>query len=184
MGRPDAYFRRQPRSTGGTCLRPEPYAADHTRSIERAASRGVEPRSLTALIRWFRPRWEAETPIRLHSAGVWRSRPDEYTPSAEVGGSLLGTPQLSPDFRRLIENSACEIDRESGDFVRPARAALYRLGLNKPRTAERLTRFARGGWDINMILIAERLDPEDGEILLREGLRLWWREFEERPTTR
>lgn len=171
-------------ATEGNRLRPEMYALDHARSVERAASRGAEPRSLTALIRWFRPRWDAETPIRLHAAGVWRSRPDQHTPSAEIGGSLLGAPQLSPDFRRLIENSACEVDRETGTFVRPARAALFRLGLNRPRTAERLTRFARGGWDINMALMQEQLDPEDGEILLREGLRLWWREFEERPTPR
>lgn len=165
-------------------MRPQPYAHDHAASVERAAARGAEPRSLAALIRWFEPRWAGETPTRIHARGVWRARPDEDTPTLQVGGSLIGSPQLSGDFRRLIENSACEIDRETGAFVRPCRAALFRLGVRKPRTADRVGRLARGGWDPTAIARAEGLDPEDAEVLIREGLRLWWREYEERPTPR
>src|SRR3990167_1350639 len=118
------------------------YLAEHEASVAKKAR---IPRSLPELLTWFLAGWRAEVPVELHAFGPWRAQAArvgsnghavEEIPSAQLGGSLLGSPRYAEDFRALLENSPrqtaygkpAEYDGSEVEFyVRPMRAALARL---------------------------------------------------------
>lgn len=113
-----------------------PFLDDHLAS-ER--DRRAEPRGFGGYLRWFLEGFWAETPERVHVAGVWFGRPArvdaktgepvERIPVELVGGSQLGAPRQAEPFRQLIENSPRQVAGDATDehYVRPVRAALERL---------------------------------------------------------
>ena len=108
--------------------REHPHRAEHEASRERSASRGVRPKGMAALLRWFLSEWTAEVPDAIHGGELWRGVPgrNESPPKDLLGGSLLGTLAYADPFRRFIENRPGEVDAD-GFYVRPMRAAVADL---------------------------------------------------------
>lgn len=114
--------------------RDQPYLEEHI-----ASARPRPPRTFGELLNWFLEGFRAETPERMHVHEVWRTtrrldsagRPTEAVPSAEQGGSQLGSPRYAEPFRQLLENSDRQWTDEAGTvdpyYVRPMRAALARM---------------------------------------------------------
>lgn len=140
--------------------RDAPYLDEHSRSRRDLAA---EPRGFAGLLRWFLEGFAAETPERIHTAGVWFGRPPrvdvagepvEDIPTELVGGSALGAPKQAEPFRQLIENSARQVAGDGPDehYVRPMRAALARLA-GRDGDAAFMARFlrqvayAQGDWE-------------------------------------
>lgn len=106
-------------------LRESPYVAEHLASAQR-----TEPVTFADLLRWFLEGFAAETPERLHAAGVWFGPPAKGVESELVGGSQLGAPKQAGAMRQLLENSPRQVyDHDTADarYARPMRAALARL---------------------------------------------------------
>ncbi len=152
-------------------------ALDSPYLVEYEASRGAlfvdgrPPRNLAAAIAWFREQCHNEVPTTLHKSGVWR----DYGTNAE-GGSALGSPALSEPFRRLLENSASELDQD-GFYVRPLRAALSRMSRRHPLTARHLYRLALVDGDWKRHAANEGFHDEEMQVYLERALFLLWRDF-------
>jgi hypothetical protein len=123
-------------------LRESPYIGDHVAS---RSARNTEPRGFAGLLAWFLAGFWAETPERVHVAGVWFGPP---TASADIaahdpatgdvissatdltGGSQLGAPRQAGPMRQLLENAPAQVydhDTPDAHYARPMRAALHRL---------------------------------------------------------
>jgi hypothetical protein len=111
------------------------YRDDNDRSLRAKMAR---PKDLLA---WFLAGFREEMPDDIHSREVWRDYvPDQHLSSG--GGSLLGTPRYSDDFRRFLEDSpfATEASEYEGHkslgnhYRTPMRAALARLAGRGPAT--------------------------------------------------
>jgi hypothetical protein len=169
-----------------------PYVADHDRSVvARADSARIQPSTLTGLVHWASREWAREVPLAMNGIGPWTS---------SEGGSLLGSPQDDPTFRRYIEERPDEAHlgeleghRSKNDglaYERPMHAALWRLHgprWKEPYTAaaHRLFAFACMGFDLEA-LTGRTLQPSDGcqvilpiapydrDIWWKGALTLWW----------
>jgi hypothetical protein len=135
-----------------------PYASDHAQSLVR---KGAPPKGLHGLLNWFLIGFREEMPDEIHVRDVWR----DYVTEARApgGGSLLGAPKLSDDFRRFIEGSpfALTVPEYEGhrdaypSYATPMRAAIARLGGRGKASDERpfmarvmwRTAFCDGDWD-------------------------------------
>lgn len=151
-----------------------PYSADHERSLHARMDKGVMPKGLTALLRWYSQGWDMEVPTALHKSEVWR----DHGIDAQ-GGSKLGAPAHSDPFRRYLENMAGEIDVD-GYYLRPMHAALSRLGRGDPFMARTLFAVAMCGYDWRGV--ADRMHYADAfmRVYIEEALRRLWREYADR----
>lgn len=140
-------------------LREQPHKREHDAALvaRMGDDDAVKPTSLDGLLRWFRVRWEWEVPSALHVNAVWASRVDgqglergEYVKPEHRGGSLIGTHAYTDPFRRYIDNTSVEVDKDKF-YVRPLHRALQNLAEAKngaPLTARFLFRVARSGFDV------------------------------------
>lgn len=162
-----------------------PFAAEHERSLQGRASRGVMPKDINALLRWYAEAWQAEVPERLHVVEVWfgpqerdRSTGEARWPTDAVGGSRLGTPKHADGFRRYLENYASEVD-EDGYYLRPVHAALGRLGRRDPWMARCLFALAQSGYRWRAVADSCHWVHEMFLVYIEEALRRLWREHAE-----
>lgn len=123
-----------------------PHVSENRASIARQMR---PPRHFRDYLRWFTDGYVLETPDAIHGGGLWHGDQERDSnrpqwPSELVGGSELGTPADNPAFRRLLENSPRETDRDDDAFVRPMRAALADLRHSSPFMADALTKLANG----------------------------------------
>ncbi len=148
-----------------------PYHAESEASRVALFADGRPPRNLAAAIAWFREQCANEIPTTLHKSGVWR----DYGMHAE-GGSVLGSPAPSEPFRRFIENSPNELN-EDGHYVRPVRAALYRMSLRWPLTARHLFRLALVDGDWRRHAANEGFHDEEMAVYIEAALMRLWEDF-------
>lgn len=140
-------------------------------------SKGIMPKGLNGLLRWYAEGWDAEVPTTLHKAETWYGRDRDGNgqtwPAELTGGSHLGTRAHTESFRRYIEEAESQCDPD-GYYVRPMHAALSRLGRRWPLTARALFAVAQSGFDWRGV--AERGHwPEEMFCLFAEQAlaRLW-----------
>lgn len=142
---------RRDRTTEARVLREAPYIGEHVAS---RSARNQEPHGFTGLLRWYLEGFWAETPERVHVAGVWFGPPAAGVPDELVGGSQLGAPKQAGPMRQLLENSPAQVydhDTPDAHYARPMRAALYRLA-SRDGDATFMARFlaqvayAQGDW--------------------------------------
>jgi hypothetical protein len=148
-----------------------PHKADHEASMERRMGKGIMPKALPELLRWYSEGWDAEVPTALHKSEVWRDHGQHAT-----GGSKLGTPAHSDPFRRYLENEPSEMDAD-GWYTRPMHAALSRLSRRKPLTARALFAVAQCGYDWRGVADRGHWADEMFEVYICEALRMLWREY-------
>jgi hypothetical protein len=169
-----------------TRLRDTPYRADLTRSMERNARKGLRPKGVGAYVNWLLTEWANELPDRMHEHAVWRgyASTNETPPKDHLGGSLSGSPAWTDPFRRYMENSPRELDRD-GYFVRPLHAALGELAGRGPAYADKpfMARFclalACAGGDWRGVCDRIHIPVQVQEVWTESALaRLWghWRE--------
>ncbi len=186
-------------------LRESPYADEarerKVRTMQRAAH---APRGLAGLVRWYATAWDLEAPDKDWTGGVW-SAPQQYDrhgpakgwatsqgdplfPSELVGGSLLGAPRMVDAFRRYIENSPHETDRD-GYYLRPLHCALARMEhgsgerIPMPMTARELFRFAWGGFDCDAFK-ASFWASEQALLYLEKAIEVVWTLYHDAPMGR
>lgn len=154
--------------------RESPYQDEHLASIRPTAGSGF-----ASMLAWFVDGFAAETPARLHAAGVWFGSPDLSSQSIDPttnetlsswielgGGSQLGAPRLDGSMRQLLENSPKQVyDQATPDarYARPMRAALAHLASRDADgwyAAKYLAQvgYARGDWQA----VAHRWFPAHG----------------------
>jgi hypothetical protein len=148
-----------------------PHAKAHTVSVERRMGKGIMPKALPGLLRWYAEGWDSEVPTAIHKSEVWR----DHGPQAQ-GGSKLGTPAHSDPFRRYLENMPSEMDAD-GYYTRPMHAALSRLGRRHPLTARALFAVAQSGYDWRGVAERGHWADEMFEVYIAEALRMLWREY-------
>ncbi len=148
-----------------------PYARDQERSIEARAQKGLQPKSLPDLLRWFRGLCADETPRTIHKAEVWH----DHALHGE-GGSALGSLAWSDPFRRYLENSDSECDAE-GMYLRPLAASIFRLRLRYPLTAQHLYRLTLVDGDYRRHAENVGWQYEEMSVYLTRALQMLWREF-------
>ena len=181
------------RKTAARVAIERPHAADHERSLASRMDKGIMPKGLPALLRWFSERWDEEVPTALHKSEVWHGRQEHETrrdpetgksvtkqrwPGEQVGGSKLGSPAHSDPFRRYLENSDAECDLD-GYFVRPMHAALSRLGRRWPLTARALFAVAQSGYDWRGVGVRGGWADEMFYRFLTDALEGLWTEYRE-----
>jgi hypothetical protein len=155
-----------------------PHAAEHEASLTRRMGKGVMPKSLPALLRWFSEEWDAEIPSAIHKSEVWMGRAGEGIPPEQTGGSKLGTRAHTDTFRRFVENQPSEMDAD-GYYHRPMHAALSRLERRRPLTARALFAVAMSGYDWRGIAERGHWAEEMFEVFIAEALRMLWMEYSE-----
>lgn len=159
-----------------------PHSYENRASIARAMR---PPRHFREFVRWFMEGYDLETPDAIHASGVWFGTPAEGIPPEQVGGSQLGAPKLDPGFRRLMENSPRETDRDDDAFVRPMRAALAELRHSSPFMAEALTRMANGASIEEAAMLFTRDAPHlAAEIVIAKALERLFDKYRVDPEPR
>lgn len=179
-----------------------PYQTDHASSIARKAQ---PPKNLLG---WFLEAFRCETPIEMNGHSVFVGQPDK--PGRETlwargsraselsGGSLLGSPAFTDDFRRFIEDGSRQVERAEYEgnqdrtvhYRYPLRAALAELGGRGKATDEYpfmarvlyRTAMRDGDWDgacESMGIIG----PVRW-VYVQEALRRLWRHYEVEPPAR
>ena len=147
-----------------------PYARDHDRSVEAGMGRGLPPKGLSALLRWFSAGWAAEAPTALHRRELWR----DHGTQAE-GGSLLGTHAWTDQARRYMENAAGETDQD-GRYARPMHAAIDRMRRRWPLTARTLFALGQEGCDWQAIAERGHWEAEMFRVYVEAALGMCWAE--------
>ncbi|MCV5968750.1 hypothetical protein, partial [Lactococcus petauri] len=61
-----------------------PHRQEHERSTEARMGKGIMPKSLPLLLRWYATGWDEEVPTALHKSEVWRDHGEHAQ-----GGSRL-----------------------------------------------------------------------------------------------
>lgn len=163
--------RRGSEKPAGRVALESPYQRDHTASAEARMGKGIMPKSLPALLRWYSDGWDDEVPTALHKSEVWR----DHGLHAE-GGSKLGAPAHADPFRRYLENTPSETDID-GWFIRPMHAALSRLERRWPLTARALFAVAQSGYDWRGVAERGHWAEEMFEVYIAEALRMLWKEY-------
>lgn len=183
-----------------------PYAREHERSI---AAIGAQPRTLRELVRALRAAVEAESVDRLHVAGVEAERGTTASvvaraiaegrpvPRVDSGGSHLGTPRWSHDFRAYLTGSPFAVDvAEDGvpHWRRPLRSSVARLELSSSgvdRLAARTVHAlpfhhynVRETWESLCGRLADPAIAHAADAWAAEALRRWWERYVEMPRGR
>lgn len=165
------------------------YRVEHERSVEAKVQ--PMPKSLEGLLAWYAEQCRLETPDDLHRRGVWSDRPSraEQTDGYRAqGGSALGAPAYSEEFRRRLENGPSQIDEQdmlrpsTGQtyFMRPVAAALSRMARNgHPTMARHLMQLAAADFDWRARSRLIGWTYEEYEVYIRESLIRLWHEFRE-----
>ncbi len=150
-----------------------PYQRESEASVERAMSRGIQPKGIDQLIRWFRECCHDEAPMTVHKNEIWRDWGHDGN-----GGSKLGTMAHSDPFRRFLDSvdhpSATDDD---GRYRFPLRAALSRYTRTSPLTARVLYQLALVDGDWRRWSDNCGYNHEVGEKYLLTALYELWREF-------
>ena len=160
-----------------------PFQRENERSTDALLR---HPQSLREYVAELRDAVEAEVPMRLHQSGV------------EVegeGGSHLGTPRWTADFRRYIAGSPYATYEQGTEvhWVAPHRSALARMenGSSVTRAAAGmvwllpLNRYSpREAWSVQVGRLANVVAIEAAEAWAFEALRRWWVFFCEQPRGR
>ena len=160
-----------------------PYRRDHERSTDAKLR---HPQSLREYIAELKDAVEAEVPMRLHQSGV---------EVEAAGGSHLGTPRWTADFRRYIAGSPFATYEEGTEvlWVSPHRSALARMenGSNTTRAAAGmvyllpLNRYSpREAWTVQVGRLANTDAVEAAESWAAESLRRWFTFYVEMPRGR
>jgi hypothetical protein len=161
-----------------------PYRRESERSLDAKLR---HPQSLREYINELRDAVEAEIPERLHQSGV--------EVEGDKGGSHLGTPRWTADFRRYIAGSPYATYEEGTDvqWVSPHRSALARMenGSAVTRAAAGLVyllplhRYStREAWSIQVGRLANTQAMEAADAWAYESLRRWWVYYCEQPRGR
>jgi len=158
-------------------MRVEPYREANERSQKAKMARaGSEPKSLAALVRWFRAELAAEAPpLRLHARGVhW----DAATDDDAGGGSRLGSPAQHPAFVAWLTAHPMETDPEDY-YRRPLRAAIFLVGRRNAIRGRLLERLAAtgGDWAAVDVCDCDCAFSADAATYWEQALRVVWREF-------
>lgn len=186
--------------------RQEPYAREHERSVMALAA---PPRTLRERLRALRAAVEAESVDRLHVAGVEAERgADARAVAASIvtgrplepapeGGSHLGTPRWSHDFRACLTGSPFAVDvAEDGvlHWVRPLRSSLARMDLSASGVDRLAARMAhalplhrygtREAWAALCGPLADPAIAYAADAWADEALRRWWSYYTEMPRGR
>lgn len=136
-----------------------------------------EPRSLPALVTWFRCEFAKEVPGRLHEPGV---EPD----------SALGSPRLAGAFRAYLaspmatdHDDRLDVNRRGAARLFPMHAALSMMDRRWPMSARFLFAVAWTGAEWQDVALAWRMLPEVGHRFAYDALRhlyaLWERDARE-----
>lgn len=169
----------------------ERFYRQHEVSVQQRLDKGVMPKDLVGLMRWFEGTARMESPAKLHVDTVWVDRVNEYERERgiqPVGASYSGAPAYADDFRRVLENGPSELDRRdpsvevSGQtyFRRPLAAAIARMARNgRPLTARILLSIVRSRFQWREVADQMKLDHEIFEMYLREALVLLWRDYKD-----
>lgn len=150
-----------------------PHSVEHEASVERAMSKGIQPKGLDALVTWFRVLIHEEVPVTLHKAERWH----DHGMEAE-GGSRLGAPGWTDPFRRFIESVEHQSMTDAEGFYRwPVRATLSRMSRRKPLTARALYQLALMDGDWRRLADQMSYPDEFMELYIERALAMCWREF-------
>ena len=181
---------RQPRSghrgdldkPAGRVALETPHRAEHERSAEQRMGKGIMPKSLPGLLRWYSEGWDSEVPTALHKSEVWVGRQERDRKTGEkrhpdelVGGSKLGSQAHTDGFRRYLEGMSSEMDAD-GYYARPMHAALSRVHRSRPLTARALFAVAQSGYDWRGVATRGHWDCEMFEVYITAALMILWRE--------
>ena len=159
-----------------------PYQREHQ---ERRASLFRQPQSLRDYLRELHEAVDAEVPDRLHRSGIeWET---------QEGGSHLGTPRWTADFRAFITGSPCAIfDDGTGTYWRyPLRSALFRMTVSGSGTTRSAAEYVfylpfdgysvRDAWGRQLGIMARPSANEVAEAWAAEALKRWWGFYVEQP---
>jgi hypothetical protein len=186
-----------------------PYAAEHDASVRAVASRGVEPPSFGALLRWFVDGFAEELPPNVHASGVeWAApgrvvRRDGSGVTDPGGGNALGSPRFDGTFRRrVLEGRSSDTEHPVSDgrpeigeaYSTPIHQTIAYLDRRRPLIASWLRALGRHGGDWRAVgqlglIIDDRglripIPDEYAEEITRGALRLCWLAFREEPSVR
>ena len=143
-------------------------------------SKGLMPKGLNGLLRWYAEGWDAEVPTTLHKAETWYGRDRDGNgqtwPAELTGGSHLGTSAHTESFRRYIEEAESQCDPD-GYYVRPMHAALSRLGRRWPLSASWLFAVAQSGFDWRGVALRLHMADEFAYRNTRDALSDLWTEY-------
>ena len=152
-----------------------PHQREHEASVERAMSKGIQPKGLDALVAWFRECIHNEAPTTIHKNELWRDWGHDGD-----GGSKLGTLAWSEPFRRFIEG----VDRPSafdddGRYRLPLRAAIARWARRPDRCVSAQYLYQMALLDGDWRRLADRLSypHEFMELYMKSCLHEFWREY-------
>jgi len=160
--------------------RERPFRTDHKASVRTRWER--HPHRLRDLIRELQDAREAETVTRLHRGGVeW---------DAQSGGSKLGSPRWTAQFKQYVTGNDCDTT-EDGDWRWPLRSSLFRLSISRSGTDRTAARFVyllmthryhvRDAW---AALCGPFADPDvanAAEDVALAWLTRWWQSYLCRP---
>jgi hypothetical protein len=184
--------KKKPAITPSRVALTNPYLLANERSRSKEEER---PEDLNGFLVWYIVQSAAEAPTKLHVAATWRSweperlvedEDDEEDPEEQVrasypteGGSRLGSPAWSDPWRRYLENSPSETDKD-GYYVRPLAAAFDRLikggGRYPPRKewADWLLRLRFFGFDLDKLASAMGWPLWQARTYVETALRSLW----------
>jgi hypothetical protein len=163
-----------------------PYRQQHEATTRDRFER--HPQRLRDYIRELKDAVEAETVTRLHKGGVeWEPRRDD---DSDSGGSKLGTPSWTAQFRAFITGPACSIDEE-GEWRWPLRSSLFRLSVSRSGTDRLAAGFVflltrsdysvRAAWARQCGVLADPAIADAAEAWAAESLRRWWELYVDLP---
>lgn len=165
---------------GALEARERPFRDQHDRSLSTRFDR--HPTRLRDLVRELQEAREAETVTRLHIGGV------EWEPGD--GGSALGTPRWSAQFRAYVTGPDCDVTHE-GEWRWPLRSSLFRLSISRSGTDRLAARFAwllihhrynvREAWSAQCGVLADPAIADAAEAWAVVALTRWWHRYVEQP---
>ena len=165
-----------------TGRRGEPYADPHERSVARATR---HPQRLRDFVRELEDAWQAEAVVRLHTPGV------EWEPGD--GGSKLGTPRWTNDFRAYVTGNDCDTTVD-GDWKWPLRSSLFRMSISSSGRVRRAAEFvfllmhcrfhASEAWARQCGPFADPAISDWSETIAHRALETWWGYYVEQPRGR
>lgn len=157
-----------------------PYRDAHDQSVRTRWER--HPHRLRDLVRELQDAREAETVTRLHRGGVeW---------DAQSGGSKLGSPRWTVQFKAYVTGNDCDTT-EDGDWRWPLRSSLFRLSISRSGTDRLAAAFCwllihhrynvREAWAAQCGVLADPAIADAAEAWAEFALARWWGRYVEQP---
>lgn len=195
-----------PSKPAGRLARERPFGRENDASLEASWR---HPQSLRDYLLEFREACEAELPGRLHTGGVESEQgvtvrqvanaiaTNQPIPtSANAGGSHMGGPRWSAEFRAYLDAGGSPFatyvdDHGEEQWAYPLRSSIKRLEQSRSGVDRSAAEYlyllrrcrgnAREAWAAQVGALARTtiLDVSDSWAL--ECLRRWWKAFVERP---